>query len=95
MLMRKNISGIIRFIAIMMFALGSIMFIIGIIKGVDAGKGYYSRDPAAQFAWYACAAYSFSTLVASFFVFGFSYIVEAACKYLNEKESEEEEKAEE
>lgn len=95
MRMRNNISGIIRFIAFVMFAAGAIMFIVGIVKGTDAGSGYYSRDPAAQFAWYACAAYSFSTLVASFFVFGFSYIVEAACKYLEKQESEEEEKAEE
>jgi len=93
--MRNNISGIIRTIAFLMFVLGAIMFVIGILKGEDAGKGYYSRDPVAQFAWYACAAYSFSTLVASFFVFGFSYIVEAACKYLDKTESEEEEKAEE
>lgn len=91
--MRNNISGIIRFIAFVMFVTGSIMFIVGMIKGTDAGKGYYSRDPVAQFAWYSCAAYSFSTLIASFFVFGFSYIVEAACKYLDEKEAVEEEKA--
>jgi hypothetical protein len=93
--MRKNISGVIRVIAFLMFVLGTIMFVVGMIKGADAGRGYYTRDTTAQFIWYACAAYSFSILVSSFFVLGFSYIVDAACKYLERSESEEEEKAEE
>lgn len=95
MRMRNKISEIIRFIAFVMFAAGAIMFIVGIVKGADAGKGYYTRDPAAQIAWYTCAAYSFSSLMASFLVYGFSFIVEAACKYLDRTSAEGEEKAEE
>lgn len=88
--MKKFVINAIEFVAVFMFIVGVIMFFVCIKQGDDAGRGYYSRDPVSETMWYIGAAQSFMTVLGSFLVFGFSYIVRAACKYLDRCEIEEE-----
>lgn len=55
----------------------------------EAGIGYYTRDSAAVAMWNVIFVQSIITAISSVFVCGFSYIVEAACKYLTRCEQEE------
>lgn len=93
--MKKNISFIIQFIALAMFIVGIFACIICIIQAVKAGKGYYTRDPVAETLWYIGAAQSAIMAISSAFAVGFSYVVEAACKYIDRCNREEEEVVEE
>lgn len=86
--MRKNISIIIQFIAFAMFLVGIFSFVVCILKGNEAGRGYFTRDATSQAMWYAGIVPSIATFFSSFIVYGFSYIVEAACKYLERCESD-------
>ena len=87
--MRNNISGIIRVIAVAMIVISVIAFIVCMKAASDAGSGYYTRDKSAEFLWNLGAIQCVGVFISSFFVYGFSYIVEAACKYLNKCEYEE------
>lgn len=87
--MKSFIPNAIRVFAFLLFIVGIILLIVGIIKGNDAGRGYYSRNETAMFIWYGVSLNAFVTVIASVFVYGFSYIVEASCKYLEKCEAEE------
>ena len=65
-----------------MFLVGIVSFFICVVKGNEAGRGYFTRDANAQTMWYIGMIPSITTFFSSFIVYGFSYIVEAACKYL-------------
>lgn len=86
--MKKFVIGAIDTVASLLLILGIIMFFICISEGRDAGRGYYTKDTTAQVFWYIGAAQSFLFILGSFLVYGFSYIVEASCKYLERCEKE-------
>ena len=81
--MRKLIVDLIRGVACMMLVVGVISFIVCLAKADKAGSGYFSREPVLEFVWNVGAIYSAATAISSFFVFGFSFVVEAACRYLD------------
>lgn len=87
--MRNNIGGIIRFIAFAMAAVSVIAFIVCLKEAKDAGSGYITRDRGAEFMWNLGAIQCVAAFISSFVVCGFSYIVEASCKYLDRCENEE------
>jgi len=68
-----------------MFAIGLVSFFVCIAKGNEAGRGYFTKDPVAQTMWYIGTIPSLSTFFSSFIVYGFSYIVEAACMYIDKR----------
>lgn len=86
--MKNFIITAIKAVAFLMLVFGAIMFIVCIAKAEDAGRGFYTRDAAAQTFWYIGAIPSLTTVFSSFIVFGFSYIVEAACMYIDRCENE-------
>jgi len=86
--MRKNIHEIIQVIAFVMFIAGIIFSIVSIKECIYAGKGYYTRDPVGQMMWGNIAVQSVITTISSILVYGFSFIVQAACKYLDKCEEE-------
>ena len=87
--MKKFVIGAINVVACLMLILGAIMFFVCVAKGDEAGRGYFTRDPAAQTMWYIGTIPSIVTFLSSFIVFGFAYIVEAACKYLEKPDEQE------
>ena len=86
--MKNFIITAIKAIAFLMLVIGAIMFIVCLAKGDEAGRGFYTRDVAAQTFWYIGTIPSLTTIFSSFVVFGFSYIVEAACMYIDRCENE-------
>lgn len=89
--MKRFVICAIDTVASLLLVAGIISFLVCISEGNDAGKGYYTRDTTAQVFWYIGAVQSFLFFLGSFLVFGFSYIVEAACKYLERCDAEEQE----
>lgn len=87
--MRNSIAKIIRVMASIMLVGGIIMCIVSKHQAWEAGIGYYTRDSAAVAMWNVVFVQSIITAISSAFVYGFSYIVEAACKYLTRCEQEE------
>lgn len=87
--MKKKIHIIIQFIALAMLVGGIFMFIICKHQAWEAGIGYYTRDKEAVAMWNFLSIQCIVTAISSVFVLGFSYIVEAACKYLEKCETEE------
>lgn len=87
--MRKSVPEIIRFIALAMLVGGVIMCFVSKHQAWEADIGYYSRDSTAVAMWNVIFVQSIITAISSVFVCGFSYIVEAACKYLDRHEQEE------
>ena len=86
--MKKFVIGAINTVAFLMLVLGVIMFFVCIVKGDEAGRGVYTRDAAAQTMWYIGTIPSIMFVFNSFLIYGFSYVVEAACKYLERCEED-------
>ena len=86
--MKNFIVNSIRNIAVFMFVMGVIMLFVCVMKGNDAG--YYSRDTAEKTMWYFGIFPSVLSILNSFIVYGFSYVVDAACKYIEKREQETE-----
>ena len=84
--MKRNFHQVIQVVAFLMLVIGLFMFVFALVKSIDAGKGYYTRDPVSQVIWGVIAAQSLATAVGSVFVYGFSFIVKAACTYLEKQE---------
>ena len=80
--MEKFIVIAIRFIAGVLFFGGIVLFFVCRHLAWDAGIGYITRDPAAVSMWNFLSIQCIVSAISSVFVFGFSYIVQAACIYV-------------
>ena len=80
--MKKYIPSIIQVIALAMLIFGIFFCIMCFVNAGKASRGYYTRDPVAEALWNFGGVQCVLVVVSSAFVLGFSYIVEAACRYL-------------
>lgn len=80
----------IKVIAVIMLVVGIIAFFVCIRNAGEAGRGYYTKDPVAEFMWIIGAINSIAIAISSVFAYGFSYVVEAACIYIEKKKEEDE-----
>lgn len=93
--MKKYISNIIELIAIFLAVLSVIGIIVCIKEAQEAGRGYYTRNPTAELLWSIGAIQCVLSFFGSFVLIGFSYIVEAACRYLDKCGNDDAEQTEE
>lgn len=93
--MRKFIVGAIQFVGVFMLVVGTISFFVCMVKAQDASRYLFRRDALSEFMWNIGAIQSLCAALSSFFVFGFSYIVKAACLYIEKREEEQYENVEE
>ena len=87
--MRKSIFIIIRVFALIMLVGGIILFFVCKYKAWESGIGYLTRDTSEVAMWNILSIQCIITAISSVFVFGFSYIVEAAVRYLNRCDDED------
>lgn len=86
----KFVTVTIKVIAVLMFVIGLIMFFVSQDEARYASYGFYGKHSTDVLYWKFISVQSIVTAVSSVFVYGFSYIVEAACKYLKKEEADEE-----
>lgn len=88
--MKKIICVAIQVLAVVMFIGGIIMCFIAKRQAWDAEiESYYTRNASAVSMWNEIFILSVISVINSVFVYGFSYIVEAACLYIEKCKAEE------
>ena len=85
----KFVTVTIKVIAVLMFVIGVIMFFVAQDEARYASYGFYGKHSTDVLYWKFISVQSIVTAISSVFVYGFSYIVEAACKYLRKDENVE------
>ena len=87
--MRKYVPKILQAFALIMFVGGIALFIFCNTEAWEAGFGYYSRNREVVAFWKFLSYQCIGMAISSIFVVGFSYIVQAACLYIEKREQEE------
>lgn len=86
--MRKYVPKILQALALIMFVGGIALFIFCNTKAWESGLGYYTRDREAVVFWKFLSYQCIGMAISSIFVVGFSYIVQAACLYIEKSEDQ-------
>lgn len=84
--MRKYVPKILQALALIMFVGGILLFVFCNAEAWEAGIGYYSRDREAVVFWKFLSYQCIGMAISSIFVVGLSYIVQAACLYIEKCE---------
>lgn len=87
--MKKFVYTCMRVLAAIMFIGGIIMCFVSKYQAWDAGIGYYTRDSSAVAMWNIIFFQSIITAISSVFVYGLSYVVEAACIYIDKQQEDD------
>lgn len=87
--MRKYVPKILQALALIMFVGGILLFAVCNAEAWEAGIGYYTRDREAVVFWKFLSYQCIGMAISSIFVVGLSYIVQAACLYIEKREQEE------
>lgn len=85
----KFIILAIKAIALLMFLLGVVACFYTEAQSYNLSFGYMGKHSPEVLYWKLLFVQSVVTTISSVFVYGFSYIVEAACKYLRKDENVE------
>lgn len=89
--MKKVIVKAIQILALLMLIGGVFMFFVCRYEAWDSEiRSYYSKDSSSVVMWQLLSVQCILTAISSIFVFGFSYIVEAACLYIEKVKQEKE-----
>lgn len=86
--MRKYVPKILQALALIMFVGGIILFVVCQSQAWESGLGYYTRDREAVVFWKFLSYQCIGMAISSIFVVGLSYIVQAACLYIEKREQE-------
>lgn len=87
--MKRFVYTCMRVLAALMFVGGIIMCFVSKYQAWNAGLGYFTRDASAVAMWNIIFFQSIVTAISSVFVYGMSYIVEAACMYIEKQQEKD------
>ena len=87
--MKRFVCNCMRVLAAIMFVGGIIMCFFSKYQAWNAGIGYLTRDASAVAMWNIIFFQSIVTAISSVFVYGLSYVVEAACIYIEKQQEED------